>query len=318
MKSFRLDLDALLTIAAGVLDAKGVLLEANAGFLRLLPAEYSEPIGMNVAACFIQPPFAALALFGDDEGTEGYRGLITIGDGAGCGTARTLRGRAWRNGSGIRVLAEYDIEELEKLTEGVLQLNREYAVAQHDLARANLALKLRQVQTLEVSLTDALTGLGNRRRLDQALATEISRVRRTGGTMSAIMADIDHFKLVNDKFGHGAGDRVLAHLAATLRANTRSTDIVTRLGGEEFVVIMPHTDLEQAALKAELLRGRFAAEAIAPIGITVTSSFGVAELLPGEGGESFLNRLDAALYRAKEDGRNTVRAAACTPPEAIS
>jgi two-component system chemotaxis response regulator CheY len=120
------------------------------------------------------------------------------------------------------------------------------------------------------------------------------------------MADIDHFKYVNDEYGHAAGDRVLAHFGALLRTHTRPTDIVTRFGGEEFIVLMPHTRLAQASAKAEQIRNALAAEQIAPLVRPVTSSFGVAELLHDEEGSSFLKRVDAALYRAKKDGRNRV------------
>lgn len=307
MKSFPLDLDALVTVAAAVLAANGELLEANAGFLRLLPPDGAPPIGAQAARFFIQPTFAALTAAASSGSSESYSGLMTIGDYA--GKTRSLRGRVWRTATGIRVLAEYDIAELEKLNDAMLDLNRESSVAQHTLARANVTLKQREVQIVEASLTDALTGVGNRRRLDQALATEISRVRRTGGTLSAIMADIDHFKRVNDDYGHGAGDKVLARLGATFRTQTRPTDIVARFGGEEFVVLMPHTGLAQAASKAEQLRNAVAAECIEPLPRPVTSSFGVAELSRGEDGDSFLARADAALYRAKEGGRNRVATA---------
>jgi diguanylate cyclase (GGDEF)-like protein len=191
----------------------------------------------------------------------------------------------------------------------MLELNQESSVAQNTLTRANVNLKQREVQILEASLTDALTGVGNRRKLEQALATEISRVRHDGSALSAIMTDVDHFKRVNDEYGHGVGDKVPVQLGALLRSQTRQTDIVARFGGEEFIVLMPHTSLAQAAAKAENLRGALAAELIEPLARPVTASFGVAELSGEEDGESFLGRVDKALYRAKEGGRNQVVAA---------
>jgi len=243
---------------------------------------------------------------GQDEG-DGYRGLMTIGDYA--GKTRTLHGRVWRAEGGLRVLAEYDIADLERISDALLDLNRESSVAQHALTQANVSMKQREVQTVEASLTDALTGVGNRRKLEQALAIEISRVHRGEGSLCAIMADIDHFKRVNDEYGHGAGDAVLKHVGGLLRAQTRPTDIVARFGGEEFVVLMPHTRLPQAATRAEKLRSALAAEIIDPLVKPVTSSFGVAELSRDESGESFLARVDAALYQAKKCGRNRVVAA---------
>ncbi|MBP8296763.1 MAG: GGDEF domain-containing protein [Burkholderiales bacterium] len=307
MKSFAVDLDSLLTVAAAVLDANGVLLEANAGFVRLLPGDCTQPIGARVGRFFVRPAFSALIAAAIQEGDCAYRGAMTIGDQA--GETRTLRGQVWRTGNGIRVLAEYDIADLERLNDAMLELNRESAISRDTLARTNVALKQREAQIVEASLTDALTGVGNRRRLEQALAVEIGRVRRMGGTLSAIMADVDHFKRINDEHGHGAGDKVLARVAALLKSQTRATDTVARFGGEEFIVLMPHTGIAQAAAKAEQFRGALAAEVIAPMTAPVTSSFGVAELECDEDGESLLRRADAALYRAKQGGRNRVVAA---------
>ena len=137
MKSFIVELQSLLTVVAAVLDRNGVLLEANAGFLRLLAASAISPIGTKVARCFIQPNLVDLiaALDGDKAGC--YHGLLTIEDSA--GTARTLRGRAWRTDTGIRILAEYDIAELETLADAILNLNRESAVSQRSLIQANSA-----------------------------------------------------------------------------------------------------------------------------------------------------------------------------------
>lgn len=307
MRSFSLDILGLQTVAAAVLDRDGVLLEANAGFLRLLPPDLAQPIGTRVGRVFIQPGFAALAGVVAGEGDGVYRGLLTIGDRQ--ARTRTLRGRAWRVTSGVRVLAEYDIAELERLADVMIALNQDATVSQRALAQSNMSLTRRQGQLVEESKTDALTGVGNRRRLEEALTVEVSRVRRGAGMLSVIMADIDHFKRVNDVYGHGTGDRVLEHLGALLRTGTRATDTVARFGGEEFVVLMPHTNLAEAMVKAEQLRVALAAQVIAPLTEVVTSSFGVAELVGGEDGPSLLKRVDAALYRAKEAGRNRVVAA---------
>jgi two-component system cell cycle response regulator len=307
LKSFVVELESLLTVVAAVLDRNGVLLEANAGFRRLLAASATSPIGTKVARFFIQPNFVALMAAVEGDNADCYHGLLTIGDYA--GTIRTLRGRAWRTDTGIRILAEYDIAELETLAGAVLKLNRESAISQRSLIQANSTLTRSQDRFLEESLTDALTGVGNRRRFEQALETEINRARRGEGPLSAVMADIDHFKRVNDEHGHEVGDKVLADLGQLLKSRTRNTDIVTRFGGEEFVILLPHTDLAQATLKAEQFRATLAARVIEALGRPVTASFGAAELGDGEDRESFFARIDAALYRAKGEGRNRVVAA---------
>jgi diguanylate cyclase (GGDEF)-like protein len=136
----------------------------------------------------------------------------------------------------------------------VLALNRDYADAQLQLAQINLKLQQREAQIVAPSLTDPLTGVGNRRRLEQVLAAEITRADRSGGSLCAFMADLDHFKNVNDTSGHEAGDKVLAAFGDVLRRRTRATDVVARFGGEEFVVLMSATELEVALGIAERIR----------------------------------------------------------------
>jgi diguanylate cyclase (GGDEF)-like protein len=304
MPWFPPELDPLLAVAAAALDENGTLLEANAGFLNLIDKWVPQPIGTGVARFFIQPVFAILV--GKNAGADGeiHRGLLTIGNFA--ERSRSLRGRIWRVAGRLRVLAEYDIEELERLNDTVLALNQDYASAQFALVQVNFKLQQREAQILASSLTDPLTGVGNRRRLEQALEMEIGRAERTGGALSAFIADLDHFKSVNDTFGHEAGDKVLAAFGDMLRQRTRATDIVTRFGGEEFVVLMPDTDLEKALGVAERCREAFAASHVEPLPKPATASFGVAELIAGEQGSALLRRADAALYEAKHSVRDRV------------
>jgi two-component system cell cycle response regulator len=177
---------------------------------------------------------------------------------------------------------------------------------QLELAQMNLRLRQREAEIRAVSLTDQLTGVGNRRRLDQALILEISRAERTRKPLCGFMGDLDHFKRVNDTYGHEAGDKVLTAFGELLRKNTRPMDVVGRFGGEEFLVLMPHTDLEDAVSTAERLREALASVRIEPLSDPITVSVGVAKLAPGESGETFLGRVDSALYEAKHMGRNQV------------
>lgn len=178
------------------------------------------------------------------------------------------------------------------------------ALAGH--AAASLESARLHEQTKEASLTDALTGLANRRAFDGDLDAEVHRAQRYGRPLSLIYADLDHFKSLNDTYGHRAGDIALQNAASTLRATLRGTDRVYRVGGEELVVVAPETSVEQAALTAERLRR--AIEACAPVGAPrMTASFGVAEL-PGHAvdGAGLLRAADRALYQAKAAGRNCV------------
>ena len=218
----------------------------------------------------------------------------------------SLQTRVWRVDAQIRLLAEYDIEELMKLNDAVLKLNHDYADAQFQLAQTNFKLQQREAEIVALSLTDQLTGVGNRRQLDQAIATEISRAHRSGSKCSAIMADLDHFKKVNDTYGHENGDKVLVSFGHLLFREVRATDIVTRFGGEEFVVLMPNTNLEKAIATADRIRRAQAANSVEPLLSPVTASFGVVELAAGEQGDALLSRADKALYSAKQSGRNCV------------
>jgi diguanylate cyclase (GGDEF)-like protein len=171
--------------------------------------------------------------------------------------------------------------------------------------QAQLVEKNLQLEVLSAS--DRLTGLFNRLRLDQVLKEEQQRRARTGADLSVILLDLDHFRAVNDAFGHPVGDRVLASAAALLKAGARQTDVVGRWGGEEFLVICRETDLAGALVLAEKLRAMLAAHDFGDVPRR-TGSFGAATLRPAEDVVSLIARVDAALYRAKHLGRDRVEA----------
>lgn len=195
--------------------------------------------------------------------------------------------------------------ELEQRKDELERINRnlETMVRQRT---AELLDKNKQLELLSVS--DRLTGLFNRLRLDQVLLEEHARSGRSGAAFSVILLDIDHFKSINDRHGHLVGDQVLIAMAKLLRQGLREIDLVGRWGGEEFLVICRETGLGGAAVLAEKLRALFALNAFPVVGIQ-TSSFGVAELHENESINSLLARADAALYRAKHKGRNQVEVA---------
>jgi diguanylate cyclase (GGDEF)-like protein/PAS domain S-box-containing protein len=158
-------------------------------------------------------------------------------------------------------------------------------------------------------LCDHLTGLANRRAFTEAGELEIQRWTRTPRPLSLVLFDADHFKLVNDRHGHLAGDAVLRHLSAGLRATFRTTDLVARIGGEEFVALLPGTTLEGAEIVAARLCQRIASQTVDVDGtpIRYTVSAGVAVMEAGvENLEDLFKRADAALYQAKSSGRNRV------------
>jgi len=156
---------------------------------------------------------------------------------------------------------------------------------------------------------DPLTGLPNRRALEDELEREVARAARAGAPLAAVVLDVDHFKRVNDGHGHAAGDAVLAAVAARAAAALRAGDLLARVGGEEFAILMPGADLAAAAEAAERIRARVAEGPVEAGGLAlpVTVSLGCAALAPGEVGRALLARADAKLYEAKGAGRNRVR-----------
>ena len=189
------------------------------------------------------------------------------------------------------------------------------------IARVSSAVRLKAVQDElrsrnaeldRISRTDALTGLHNRRHAEEELRRHAGAAHRHGLPLSAVIVDIDHFKAVNDTYGHAGGDAVLREFAARLGALLRAEDVGARWGGEEFLLVLPFTDLEGAASMAERFRAAVADEPfVVPTGaaIRVTASGGCASTTVGEDPEQLLRHADAALYDAKQSGRNRVAVA---------
>jgi len=185
---------------------------------------------------------------------------------------------------------------------------RELSVARQSSELANQSLQRALDQLEQAASTDRLTGAWNRRRFEEAVMPEIALAHRRRDPLSLLMFDLDHFKRVNDTYGHGAGDAVLAGTAQTVRMHLRASDSLVRWGGEEFLVMTPATRLEGALGLAEKLRAAIEAIDFPGVG-RVTMSLGVSEYAIGEGLEDWIERTDQALYRAKAEGRNRVIAA---------
>jgi diguanylate cyclase len=170
-----------------------------------------------------------------------------------------------------------------------------------------LARRLREQNQIlsEMSRTDPLSGLLNRRCWEEAVAAEFARCARTGACASLLMLDLDHFKWVNDRHGHPAGDEVIRKVAGILRESLRDDDVPGRYGGEEFGVLLPDTPEAGAEVIAERIRRRIEGAALAPSGLRVTASIGIAEIGARDVEYTvWISHADRALYAAKERGRN--------------
>jgi diguanylate cyclase (GGDEF)-like protein len=182
------------------------------------------------------------------------------------------------------------------------------ALAEWLASQATIALENARLHHVvrRQAITDELTGLVNRRRFNEVLDDEIERSRRHGTTLSVLLADLDDFKRINDRFGHPAGDEALREFANLLRVHLREIDVAGRLGGEEFAVLLPETDLEGALAVAERLRRHVDARAASgERDVRLTTSIGVAQYHSGSR-EDLLRQADEGLYQAKQQGKNCV------------
>jgi len=175
----------------------------------------------------------------------------------------------------------------------------------HDLELEVARRKKEEKKYKKAAAIDYLTGLYNRREAVDRFEKELSRMKRYSHTLSIVLLDVDNYKMINDKYGHQWGDQALVFLARVLDKNKRKSDHLARVGGEEFLLILPETDLKQAAEFSEKLRVSIMKES-KYFGIPFTASFGVIECEPGVDLDEHLARVDRHLYRAKDEGRNRV------------
>jgi len=189
------------------------------------------------------------------------------------------------------------------------RLNDQFLTMQHELEQKNCELE-------RLAYFDILTGLFNRRAILAKLDEWLLQVKRYHDRLSIVMLDLDDFKHVNDTLGHRAGDHVLADIADLLRRSVRQTDFCGRYGGEEFLIILPQTDVAGAAILAERIRAAIVGTPMhdpQTSEFKVTASLGAAECCDGDDEDLLVGRADTALYKAKGNGRNRVEVAPCSP-----
>ena len=214
------------------------------------------------------------------------------------------------NGNGTTITLHHSSREVQALSTALARMTRRLLQHSHEM-EAQVRARTQQLEAANAELkqqarSDPLTGVLNRRGLDAQFDFALALAQRSGRPLSLVSMDVDHFKQVNDTYGHAQGDEVLKNLARTLQESLRSSDLVARLGGEEFVALLPDTDLAGATALAEELRLTLADQQHAVVG-HIFVSLGVSMLRPGEKtATALLERADAALYAAKHQGRNRV------------
>jgi diguanylate cyclase len=209
----------------------------------------------------------------------------------------------------VKLVVSYLMIENENMRSRTAELQGDLEKSQRQIERLKSNLAAAEAQ----GLSDPLTGLKNRRSFDITLAAEIAATRTSSQPLCLIMADIDHFKSINDRYGHPAGDDVLKWFSRILQNNMKGRDTVARYGGEEFAIILPQTALDNAVNLASQIRRQLESTLWKKPGapntmLRITASFGVAKLADGEGTSGIIQRADAKLYESKSTGRNRVAA----------
>ena len=295
-----------------LLDGSGLILEANPAFMRLRSAQASLGSLASLAAAENRPSVDALVR-SVLEKRETAHVSLSLSPGSGVEASEYDCSFIPLANGCVILLAElvyYDpaaAERLRSLGQRVAQLTMDNGLIQRKLVEKQIEIDAVVAQAHEVAHTDDLTYLSNRRQIIGDLQREVMHSERYHTPLSISMLDLDHFKRVNDTYGHTVGDQILRDTARRLRDNIREPDIVGRYGGEEFLVILPNSGLEAAIGQADRLCSMLRITPIQVLGqeYHITLSAGVAEYNLGEEDwQRFLSRADAAMYEAKAEGRD--------------
>lgn len=300
-----------------LLDGIGNLLEWNSGIERLFQLQPAVCQNLHQLIVFSSQPRFQILLHEAIHHQKPGRGQLNFATGEidlpttyDCWFIPVPEQRVLLYAELVPPLDHKSAQEYFRITNDLATTTRELQKARHALVMKQVALEAALAQVQEISYTDELTGLPNRRRALTFLSEEANRVESTYPTVSIFLLDIDHFKQINDHYGHAAGDSVLKQIAEILGRSLRKADCIGRHGGEEFLAILPNTSLDIATAVAHRVRQQIE---VAPFcvgeqqSIHLTVSIGVAQFHPPEDIiQSLLVRADQALYRAKEAGRNRV------------
>ncbi len=278
--------------AVMMIDSAGRVTYWNPAAIHMFGFAEAEVVGKDLHALIVPERYL-------ERAHAGFARFAATGEGSAIGRTTTFRAKN-KNGEEFPVDVSLSAIKLRGKWNAV-------GIVRNATERVQTEERLKQMAT-----TDTLTGICNRRHFDEVLASEISRATRFTNPLSLILFDIDHFKRVNDTFGHQTGDRVLTQLAVTVGSTIRTIDLFARWGGEEFVILLPGSDLNAGRLLAEKLRMMLERQPFSDVG-QITCSFGVAEYAPGDDLDALIKKADRCLYYAKASGRNRVETSVPKP-----
>ena len=290
----------------GRLDESGAVLEANAGLRRRLGPEPLPKLSDALLPSSAERWEEVLTLLEAPGRHLAVRLDFGRGAPATASASASFRCLASRDEQGLWLFGERLFESIEPLVREVLAMQGDLARLNRGLRKQAAELERRRAAVELLSRTDPLTGIANRREADDRLRELVAKAEAGAPGPSCLMIDLDHFKAINDTHGHPVGDVVLREAANTFAECLRPTDLLARIGGEEFLVLLPETALKRAVELADRLRSELNAHVVPALGRGLGASFGVARLRPNESAESLIKRADAALLRAKRLGRDRV------------
>ncbi len=289
-------LDEQANIHIILIDTENRIIDSNDSFRKLVGVQ--NPLSGHDLNQYLRDPWV------QNEGVDPNPFRILMSSHLGISYA--LTGTAYPVPGGTLLLARRAISADETIIEKITVLSNELSNMTRELSKKNAALEKANAQISNLLRTDALTGIANRRYAYEILQRLYAYAVRHQQPLALVMADLDHFKKVNDTYGHGVGDLVLAKFARLLAENCREEDLAARFGGEEFVIILTHAEAQEAMLFAQRLCDKVPLMEIPEVEWPITASFGVAALGVNETLEGLIRAADEAMYRAKRNGRNRV------------
>lgn len=283
----------LHAVAVAALDESGRVVESNQGFLVAV-----------AGARLTQPDMAELGQAAAGADGRVYAGPVVFIDSP--GGECTLTGHIYRAGSGWLFAAETSVSAYRQLTVTIERLGRELEETERTLTRRNQVVQNALATVEALKRQDVVTGLANRKSLDDRVSEEISRWERYRRPLGLMLMEMDDLRGVNEAYGREVGDELLRHVATIITRSLRTTDLAVRYGDLEFAVLLPETNEMGALIVAERLRMELESQIILPMVRPLTASFGVAMLLQGEGRQELFFRAGRATAHSRNNGRNCV------------